>query len=281
MSKRLTSLTSLLFAFLLVFAGNKVSADDRETLHQYVSQLKSNPEDNQLREKIIKLALTLNPKPTIPEDWERFSIRGRAAMQSAKNENDYKDAVAEFEKAALAAPWLADSYNNLAVAQQKAGDYDKAVQNLKLYLLTAPDGKDAKAAKTFMYELEFKAEKKAKAKQTETAQAEAANQEAAFLRRLEGARFEKTEYFSGRDSVTTIDLRNGEVFFELHGSNPDGSSWWQRGNGKMQGHKFSLPENSGGHGLADSYEGTISEDGKSISLAWRSGKYSAVIKRVK
>ncbi len=138
------------------------SANAAETLKQHVAALQKAPGDQALREKIIKLALTFDPKPEIPEDAERFNARGKAAVKEAQSQKDFAEAAAEFEKATLAAPWLANPYYNLADTQGKAGDYAKAAQNLKLYLLAAPDSPDAKAVKELMYEMEFKAEKLAK-----------------------------------------------------------------------------------------------------------------------
>ncbi len=59
-------------------------------------------------------------------------------------------------------PWLAEAYNNLGVAQDKAGLYGPAIQSLKLYLLAAPDASDAKPVKNLIYEIEYRQEKAAK-----------------------------------------------------------------------------------------------------------------------
>lgn len=84
---------------------------------------------------------------------------GATAMKEAKSETDYQDAVVEFKKATLAAPWLANAYYNLGIAQSKVGAYDEAVQSLGLYLTVAPDAEDARQAKTLMFEMEFRANK--------------------------------------------------------------------------------------------------------------------------
>src|ERR1700738_3831653 len=166
-----------LLYILLLLAFNCVAfaqENPREQLKQYVADLQKSPDDQALREKIIKLALTLDPKPAIPEDAERFMARGAAAIKDAKVESDFKDAAQEFEKATLAAPWLANAYYNLGVAQSKAGDYGGAARSLKLYLLAAPDAPDVKEAKSLMYEMEDKKGKIGKAKD---AAAEAAERE--------------------------------------------------------------------------------------------------------
>ena len=89
--------------------------------------------------------------------------RGLAAVKGAQNKQDFLDAAAEFERASLAAPWLPAAYYNLGITQDKAGKYREAMQNLKLYLLAAPDASDAKAVKGLIYEIEYRQEKAAKA----------------------------------------------------------------------------------------------------------------------
>ena len=86
-------------------------------LKQLVVDLQSSPDDHALREKIIKLVRELKPRPAAPEEAKRRMARGKAAFKAAANAADYADAAAEFEKAALAAPWLGDAYYNLAIAQ--------------------------------------------------------------------------------------------------------------------------------------------------------------------
>ncbi|HEY6249610.1 MAG TPA: hypothetical protein VI685_06590 [Candidatus Angelobacter sp.] len=131
----------------------------REQLNQLVAQLQTTPADDALREKIIKLALDLKPQPALPEEANRRMARGRHAFKEAKSDADFKDAAAEFRLATLAAPWDADAYYNLGMAQKKANDFAAAAGSFKLYLIAAPDAPDAKAAQTLLYEMEFEQEK--------------------------------------------------------------------------------------------------------------------------
>ncbi|MBN2019235.1 MAG: hypothetical protein JW749_03310 [Sedimentisphaerales bacterium] len=72
-----------------------------------------NPADTALREKIIKLALEMNSAPAVPKEAERFMTRGAVALKNKEGANDFNDAVTEFGKVTLVAPWLADAYSNL------------------------------------------------------------------------------------------------------------------------------------------------------------------------
>ena len=58
------------------------------------------------------------------------------------------------EQAVLAAPWLADGYYKLGVFQEKAGKFSESTRNFKLYLLAAPQSKNATAVQVKIYELE-------------------------------------------------------------------------------------------------------------------------------
>jgi len=145
--------------FAIVIPTRAQSDNPQQTLDQYVADLQKNPDDTALREKIIKLALEMNPPPAMPEEAKRHMNRGMAAAEDAKNDNDFKDAIKEFQKAVNSAPWLGVGYRNLAVMQDKVGQYSGAVQNLTFYLLTQPSTPDAEAAKALMEKVEYRKDK--------------------------------------------------------------------------------------------------------------------------
>ncbi len=136
----------------------KKSPSGLETLNQYIDNLKKNPGDNALREKIIRLAVGMKPAPAVPEAAERNMARGTAFFTRASDATGYKKAISEFEAAANAAPWLALAYYNLGVVQEKAGFYNEAIQSLNFYLMAAPDAKNARDVKNKIYALEADAE---------------------------------------------------------------------------------------------------------------------------
>ncbi len=165
----------------------------REAMGLYVEALQSAGEgstaDQQLREKIIAVAAKLKPPPAVPEDARRFAIRGQTAARDAKRESDYVEAAQEIGKALRLAPWWADSYFNLAIVQEKAGQYAAAMRSLKLYLLAAPDAPDAAKVKDQIYALEYLQERARKeageksdvARRQEGAQAQREAQLAPYL----------------------------------------------------------------------------------------------------
>ena len=156
-TSRVLALIFFLLFSIAVFIAQAQSP--QETLNQYISDLQNNPNDNALREKIINYVQGMKEKPALPEDAERHMARGQAAFKDAKDTSGFKEAIAEFERASIVAPWLGNIYYNLGVVQDKAGKYEEAIKNLKLYLLASPDAHDAKKVKDLIYEVEYRKDK--------------------------------------------------------------------------------------------------------------------------
>jgi len=146
----------VLTAGVPVIAAEK--AGSLETLKQYVADLKKNPENADLREKTIKYAQTLKQKPPVPEEYERHFSRGSTYLKKATDSDGYAKAMEELRVAIALAPWSAEAYENLAAAQEKAGLFAEAIQNLNFTLLADPGAKNAREIKNHTYELEVYAE---------------------------------------------------------------------------------------------------------------------------
>ena len=159
---KLTINVLVLIFGLLLLANIAHAESPREQLKQMVEQLQKTPDDNALREKIIRLAQELKPAPVLTEEVERHMAYGTAAFTAAKSLADYKESVKEFEQATLAAPWYGDAYLNLGMAQDKAENYEAALRSLKLALLALPDDKQIKG---LLYQVEYR-NKKAQATPT-------------------------------------------------------------------------------------------------------------------
>lgn len=110
--------------------------------------------EERLRKKIIEIAVSMDPLPEVHEEAKRRMVRGQAFVKQA----DFNSAVQEMQQAANIAPWWATAYFNLAVAQEKAQDFEGAIQSFKLYLLAAPDAEDAGKVQKRIYELEVSKE---------------------------------------------------------------------------------------------------------------------------
>jgi hypothetical protein len=153
-------LTILFLSLLPMISAHaaKKHAANQEALSRDMINLKKNPRNNNLREKIIKSVLNMRPAPTVPEEAERNMARGTVFAQRATDSVGYKKAIAELEAAANTAPWLALAYYNLGVVQEKAGFYEEAIQSLKFYLMAAPNAKNAREVKNKIYALVADAE---------------------------------------------------------------------------------------------------------------------------
>jgi tetratricopeptide (TPR) repeat protein len=151
-----------LFVIMTTASFGFTDDNEQKQLDQYMSELKKNPYDASVREKIIRHVETMKNKPAIPEAAERGMARGKVAFERAKSPDDFKDAIQELQKAVDAAPWLAAAYYNLGLAQENADNLEDAIKSFKLYLVAAASAKDAQAVKSRIYGIEYKIEQKGK-----------------------------------------------------------------------------------------------------------------------
>jgi tetratricopeptide (TPR) repeat protein len=161
-------------------------------LNQYISELQKNPSDAALREKIIKHVQTMKQKPAVPDEARKYMDRGMAAIEGGKGEEDFRAASVEFTKAANLAPWLGDAYRNLAIAQDKSGQYDAALKNLRLYLLTSPFPVDEAWAKSLINKVEYRKEKEARESSPAAIAAKEKNEHEDWLRKIDGRRYRES-----------------------------------------------------------------------------------------
>lgn len=271
-------LISKLTIFILTFLALTASAyaqSPREQLNQLVQQLQQTPTDNALREKIIKLALTVKPSPVLPSEAERRMTRGGLAFKSATSVADYRDAVKEFELATLAAPWHADAYFNLGVAQDKAEDYDAALGSLKLAAVASPDSKDAEK---LSYAVEFRKEK---ANSPEARAVKQKTKDEELLKSLEGAVFS----YSHPNLEVRYRISNGRAVRSDRRLAPGGPLCGSgaRISGPI-GEQMACPEENtiplvGRRGEVQTHWGptkiTIAEDGLTLRKEWHGGGNSA------
>ena len=156
MARVLTLVLTILVLAGAAFAAPAKKTGASEEMKQYLDDLRKNPGDKALREKIIKMGA--KSAPAVPEEAERNMARGTAFAQKASDNAGYQKAIAEFEAATNAAPWLGLAYYNLGVVQEKSGLFSEAIQSLKYYLLAVPDAKNARDVKNKIYALEADAE---------------------------------------------------------------------------------------------------------------------------
>ncbi|MFA6284059.1 MAG: PDZ domain-containing protein [Desulfurivibrionaceae bacterium] len=98
-----------------------------------------------------------------PEDARRHMLRGMAAIEMAKSNDDLTLAEEEFRLATEIAPQLAIAWFNLGKAQTQLGRNAEAMESYRQYLTLAPDAKDAQSVRDEIVKLEFRQELAAKA----------------------------------------------------------------------------------------------------------------------
>lgn len=152
-----TNFLALIFGLLLANIAH--AETPREQLKQMVGQLQQNPDDDALREKIIKLAPTLKPSPAVPDTAVAFEGRAQFAFKSAKSEGDYLAAAQEYEKAVAAAPWVLGYYTDLCTIYEKAGKFEDAKRHCGFYLIGLTDPAQVTDVKRRIAGLEFGIEK--------------------------------------------------------------------------------------------------------------------------
>ncbi len=175
---------------LLALAASVHAQSPREQLNQMVQQLQKSPNDNALREKIIKLARTMKPSPALPDTAVAFEGRAQFAFRSAKSEGDFLAAAQEYEKAVTVAPWVPGYYSDLCTIYEKAGKYEDAKRHCGFYLTGLTDPAQMTEVKRRIAGLEFGIEKVATEKRHAAEEANSPQAiEAALLSKVAGARF--------------------------------------------------------------------------------------------
>lgn len=143
------AITTMMLITLLPAQAQTLSAQD--SLNQYISDLRKNPNDNELREKIIRHVQMMSPAPSIPEQAREHFVMATTFQKEAKDNKGYELAIKEYKAALVIAPWWPEAYSNLGIVQKLAGQYDDSIQTLTLYLLTKPT--DARNAQDEIYKI--------------------------------------------------------------------------------------------------------------------------------
>ncbi|MBI1912632.1 MAG: hypothetical protein HYS21_11605 [Deltaproteobacteria bacterium] len=178
--------TSFILVIIFIMAAGAVFAQTpREELQQMVEQLQKTPNDNVLREKIIKFATTLKPAPAIPEEAREPFVMGATVLKKASDVAGASKAVDLFTQALNIAPWFADAYYNRAIAREAAGQFEPAIDDLKLYLEFKLTDAERREAQDKIYSLKADAQLASakKAEQDKIAGAEEAKRQAQQAKR--------------------------------------------------------------------------------------------------
>lgn len=176
---------SLLCFLILGPIRNACAQSPRAQLKQMVEQLQARPGDNALRERIITLAASIKPAPAIPEEAREPFVMGATVLKKASGPAEAGKAVDLFTQALNIAPWFADAYYNRSLARATAGQYESAIDDLKLYLGFKLADNERREAQDKIYALKAEAllASAKKAEQDKIAGAEQAKRQAEQARR--------------------------------------------------------------------------------------------------
>jgi len=264
--KRKVSMISYAILFLLSCVSIPIAQAQtpQQNLNQYVADLQKNPGDYALREKIIRHVQAMKPKPAMPDEARKYMDRGIAAIEGAKGEEDFRAASVEFTKAANLAPWLGDAYRNLAIAQDKSGQYDAALKNLRLYLLTFPSPADEAWAKSLINKVEYRKEKAAKESSPAAIAAQEQTKFAELLKKMDGRRY-KAQAQPTSPYRFVVDVQGKKlVFGRYFMDNPDPWRYPHCNHIPIEGRVFTCSYQDKDLGLVN-YTYAISEDGNRIT----------------
>lgn len=130
MTIRLHSMVLLPVLLVCVAQGH---AQPPESLSALVAQLQKTPQDDALREKVIRLARETTPEPAVLPEALRHEKTGNTFFKNAKTRQDYLVAAHEYEQALRHAPWAARLYFGLgevheAMADTEVGDRQSRAQ---------------------------------------------------------------------------------------------------------------------------------------------------------
>jgi len=182
----------LLVTCITLALANAQAQTPQATLNQCVADLQKNPNDYALREKIIRHVQAMKQKPAIPEEARRHFIEGNTLLKAAKDQRSYGLARDAYRQCLLVAPWWGDAYNNYAVALELSGQFDDAVNALKLYIATNPGEGETRKAQDKIYEIGAKKKLAAQEKESSPPKAASAPPQNAFedlLRKIDGRRY--------------------------------------------------------------------------------------------
>jgi hypothetical protein len=128
-------------------------------LGQCMAELQASPDDQALREKIVKLAARASPAAEIPAAARDHYARARKLFAAAETINDVGKAIDQYQAALRIAPWWPEANKDLGLALETAQRHEEALTALGLYLAAEPSGRDARAVEDEIHKIETKRNK--------------------------------------------------------------------------------------------------------------------------
>ena len=126
-------------------------------LQALVNAYQAQPRD-ELLDTELHTRLAMKPLPSaVPQEARRPFVQANDVFKNSQGDADAQKAIALYKQALLQAPWFAEAWNNLSLAQEKVGDYKGAASSLKNFTLVHPEAANDQATLDHIYLLEGKA----------------------------------------------------------------------------------------------------------------------------
>lgn len=111
----------------------------------------------------LVLSLTIFSAPAISQNntedrAHTFMVRGLAAVEMARSDDELAAAIVEFKKATEIDPTLTVAWYNLGKVQAKTGQLQDAIHSLNRYLALVPQAEDAPKVRDEIIKLEYRLE---------------------------------------------------------------------------------------------------------------------------
>jgi tetratricopeptide (TPR) repeat protein len=206
MKHKVSKILSAIF-FLMFCVSIAQAQTPQATLNQYIADLRKNPNDYALREKIIRHVQTMKPTPTIPEEARRQYVMGKTLFEDAKNVQEFKEAIEKFRKALLIAPWWPEANRDLGMALQAAQQYDDAIKMLKLYIACNPGEELTRRAQNEIYKIEARQEKAVKESSPQAVAEQKQNEYEKWLKKIDGRRYTHAGGAELRGVTSVLDVK--------------------------------------------------------------------------
>lgn len=107
-------------------------------------------------------ATTAFAQQTPEEEARRYYLRGIAAVEMAKSNEDLAAAIVEFRKATQVAPGMASAWHNLGMVQARVGQLKEAIESFNRYVAVAPKSEDTQKIRDEIIKLEYRLEQSSK-----------------------------------------------------------------------------------------------------------------------
>ncbi|MCK4994279.1 MAG: tetratricopeptide repeat protein [Candidatus Omnitrophica bacterium] len=109
-----------------------------------------------IRDKLFQITFNMSSPPEISKLARKHVLRAKLLVKEGK----FKDAIAEFKKAIVAAPYSAKLYLDNALVLGELEDYKQAIEQMNIYIKAVPQAPNIQQAEDQIIKWEFELERK-------------------------------------------------------------------------------------------------------------------------